>query len=109
MGSPNDLLHGTLDVLVLKTLSWGAMHGYGIARWIETHTGGVLGIEDAALYKCLHRLMRAGAIDAEWGISETNRKARFYRLTPQGRAQLRAESRTWREFAGAIFQVLDLA
>lgn len=109
MRAPNDLLHGTLDALVLKTLSWGPMHGYGISRWIENQTGGILGIQDAALYKCLHRLQRAGAIAADWGVSDNGRKARFYRLTAKGRAQLRAETTTWRAFAGAIFHVLDLA
>ncbi|HEX7122747.1 MAG TPA: PadR family transcriptional regulator [Gemmatimonadaceae bacterium] len=107
--SPNDLLHGTLDVLVLKTLSWGPMHGYGITRWIETQTRGVLTIEDAALYKALHRLQRDGAITSEWGVSENNRKARYYRLTARGRQRLRAELETWRAYAGAVGQVLDPA
>jgi transcriptional regulator len=105
--NPIDLLHGTLDVLVLKTLSWGPMHGYGISRWIEDRTRGVLEIEDAALYKSLHRLERAGSIEAEWGVSENNRKAKFYRLTPRGRQDLRAESNTWRQYAAAIFSVLE--
>jgi transcriptional regulator len=104
---PIDLLHGTLDVLVLKTLSWGPMHGYGISRWIEDRTRGVLEIEDAALYKSLHRLERAGSVDAEWGVSENNRKAKYYRLTPRGRQDLRAESNTWRQYAAAIFSVLE--
>jgi PadR family transcriptional regulator PadR len=106
---PIDMLHGTLDVLVLKTLSWGPTHGYGISRWIEERTRGVLEIEDAALYKSLHRLERGGSIEAEWGVSENNRKAKFYRLTPRGRQQLRAESNTWRQYAEAIFNVLDPA
>ena len=104
---PIDLLHGTLDVLVLKTLSWGPMHGYGISRWIEERTRGVLEIEDAALYKALHRLERAGSIEAEWGVSDNNRKAKFYRLTTRGRQDLRAESNTWRQYATAIFTVLE--
>ena len=106
---PIDMLHGTLDVLVLKTLSWGPMHGYGISRWIEERTRGVLEIEDAALYKSLHRLERGGSIEAEWGVSENNRKAKFYRLTTRGRQQLRAESNTWRQYAEAIFSVLETA
>ena len=106
---PIDLLHGTLDVLVLKTLSWGAMHGYGISRLIEERTRGVLEIEDAALYKSLHRLERAGAIEAEWGVSDNNRKAKFYTLTPRGRQELRAEASTWRQYAAAIFSVLESA
>jgi transcriptional regulator len=104
---PIDLLHGTLDVLVLKTLSWEPMHGYGISRWIEERTRGVLEIEDAALYKALHRLERAGAVEAEWGLSENNRKAKFYKLTPRGRQELRAEANTWRQYATAIFSVLE--
>ena len=106
---PIDMLHGTLDVLVLKTLSWGPMHGYGISRWIEERTRGVLEIEDAALYKSLHRLERGGSIEAEWGVSENNRKAKFYRLTVRGRQQLRAESNIWRQYAAAIFSVLETA
>jgi transcriptional regulator len=106
---PNDLLHGTLDLLVLKTLSWGPTHGYGIARAIEQRTGGVLGIEDAALYKALHRLRRIGAIDSEWGVSDNNRKARYYRLTPRGRRELHAESDTWRVFTAAVTGMLETA
>jgi transcriptional regulator len=106
---PSDLLHGTLDLLVLKTLSWGPTHGYGISRAIEQRTGGVLDIEDAALYKALHRLRRIGAIDSEWGLSDNNRKARYYRLTPRGRRELSAESDTWRKFAGAVTGMLETA
>ena len=106
---PIDLLHGTLDVLLLKALSWGPMHGYGIAQLIEERTRGVLEIEDAALYKALHRLERSGAIEAAWGVSENNRRAKFYRLTTRGRQELRAESNTWREYAAAIFRVLETA
>jgi PadR family transcriptional regulator, regulatory protein PadR len=104
---PIDLLHGTLDVLLLKTLSWGPMHGYGIAQLIEERTRGVLEIEDAALYKALHRLERSGAVEAAWGVSENNRRAKYYRLTTRGRQELRAESNTWREYATAIFRVLE--
>ena len=106
---PIDLLHGTLDVLVLKTLASGPMHGYGISRFIDERTRGVLEIEDAALYKSLHRLERDGSIEAEWGLSENNRKAKYYRLTPRGRQELRAEVNTWREYASAIFSVLETA
>jgi transcriptional regulator len=107
--APVDLLHGTLDVLVLKTLSWGPMHGYGIARWIEQQTRGVLSIEDAALYKALHRLEQGGAIGAEWGTSENNRRAKYYSLTPRGRQELRAELSTWRQYAAAVTGVLEIA
>ena len=103
----SDLLHGTLDVLVLKTLSWGAMHGYAIAEWIEQHGGGDLVIVDAALYKALHRLQEAGAIDSEWGYSENNRRAKYYSLTPRGRAHLRTEAATWRRYASAVGRILE--
>ena len=104
----SDLLHGTLDVLVLKTLSWGPMHGYTIAEWIEQRGDGELVIVDAALYKALHRLEDAGAIDAEWGLSENNRRAKYYSLTPRGRAQLRAETAVWRRYANAVGRILEV-
>ncbi len=103
----NDLLHGTLDVLVLKTLSWGPMHGYAIAQWIEERTRGDLEIVDAALYKALHRLAEGGAIDAEWGLSDNNRRAKYYSLTPRGRQMLKAEAATWRRYANAVVRVLE--
>jgi PadR family transcriptional regulator PadR len=103
----NDLLHGTLDVLVLKTLSWDAMHGYAIAKWIEQQTRGELEIVDAALYKSLHRLEQGGAIASEWGLSENNRRAKYYSLSPRGRALLKAEAATWRRYATAVFRVLE--
>jgi transcriptional regulator len=108
-GGPLDLLQGTLDVLILKTLSWAPMHGYGVSRWIRQRTDGVLGIEDAALYQALHRLERRGWIEAEWGLSENNRRAKFYQLTADGRKQLRAEASTWRRYAEAVFKVLETA
>jgi PadR family transcriptional regulator, regulatory protein PadR len=104
-----DLLQGTLDVLVLKTLSWGPRHGYAIARWIRQTTDEVLRIEEGALYPALHRMERRGWIEAEWGISENNRKAKFYQLTSRGRAQLRAESTTWSRYAAAVAKVLQTA
>ena len=103
----SDLLHGTLDVLVLKTLSWGSMHGYAISEWIEQRGGGDLVIVDAALYKALHRLEDAGAIESEWGLSDNNRKAKYYSLTARGRAQLRAETATWRRYASAVGRILE--
>jgi transcriptional regulator len=102
----SDLLHGTLDVLVLKTLSGAPMHGYAIAEWIEHHGGGDLVIVDAALYKALHRLEQNGAIAAEWGVSANNRRAKYYSLTARGRAQLRAEAETWRRYAAAVGRIL---
>ena len=103
----SDLLHGTLDVLILKTLSWGTMHGYAVAEWIERRGQGELVIVDAALYKALHRLEDAGAISSEWGLSENNRRARFYSLTTRGRAQLRAEAATWKRYAVAVGRILE--
>ena len=102
-----DLLQGTLDVLVLRTLAWGEMHGYAVSRWIRDRTDGVLEIEDAPLYKALHRLERAGYVAARWGVSENNRRARWYRLTPQGRQHLRAQESVWRRYAEAVFKVLE--
>ncbi|HTD59182.1 MAG TPA: PadR family transcriptional regulator [Gemmatimonadaceae bacterium] len=103
----SDLLHGTLDVLILKTLSWGTMHGYAIAEWIGQRGQGELVIVDAALYKALHRLEDAGAISSEWGFSDNNRRARFYSLTARGRTQLRAESATWKRYAQAVERILE--
>ena len=102
-----DLLQGTVDILVLQTLAWGPMHGYAVASWIRQRTDGVLELEDAPLYKALHRLERHGYVEAEWGLSENNRRARFYQLTPAGRRQLRAEAATWRRYAEAVFKVLE--
>src|SRR6476620_9414839 len=106
---PMDLLQGTLDVLILKTLSWEAMHGYAISRWIRQRTDQVLSVEDAALYQALHRLERKGLIESEWGLSENNRRAKYYQLTPAGRTQLRAETSEWRQYDEAVFKVLETA
>jgi len=103
----NDLLHGTLDVLVLKALSWTPMHGYAIVTWIEQRARGELTIVDAALYKSLHRLEKEGNVASEWGLSENNRRARYYSLTARGRQALRAEAATWRRYAGAVARVLE--
>lgn len=103
----NDLLHGTLDVLVLKTLSWRPMHGYDITTWIERNSGQELDIVDATLYKSLHRLEAAGAVTAAWGLSENNRRAKYYSLTPKGRRLLQTELATWRRYVGAVSGVLE--
>ncbi|MGH7483215.1 MAG: PadR family transcriptional regulator [Longimicrobiales bacterium] len=103
------LLKGTLDLLVLKTLSWGPTHGYGIASWLEQRSGGTLGIEDSALYQSLHRLEGRRLVEAEWGVTENNRRARFYRLTLAGRESLRAESRTWLRYTEFVSGVLALS
>ena len=106
---PLDLLQGTLDVLILRTLAWEPTHGYGVSRWIRERTAGTIEIEDAPLYKALHRLEKDGAVAAEWGVSENNRKARYYRITPAGRRLLRAEEASWREYAAAMSRVLGAA
>ena len=103
---PNDRLQGTLDILLLKTLSWGPRHGYAIARWIEGVTDDVLRIEEGSLYPALHRLERRGWVASEWGLTDTRRRAKFYRLTAQGRAQLGAEVTTWETFTAAVGKVL---
>jgi PadR family transcriptional regulator PadR len=103
---PLPLLQGTLDALILKTLSRGPRHGYAIARWLEEATEDALQIEEGSLYPALYRMERRGWIEAEWGISELNRKAKFYRLTPAGRAQLEAETAQWESFTAAVSKVL---
>jgi len=102
----NSLLHGTLEALILKTLVTGPRHGYAIARWIEETTDELLQIEEGSLYPALYRMERKGSIEAEWGMSELNRKAKLYKLTPQGRQQLKAETEQWARFASAVSKVL---
>jgi transcriptional regulator len=101
-----DLLQGTLDVLVLKALSWGARHGHAVASWIRATTDDDLNIEDGALYTSLHRLEKRGLIESEWGLSDNNRKAKYYELTDGGRAALRQEAARWSRYAEAVFKVL---
>jgi transcriptional regulator len=101
------LLQGTLDVLVLQALSAGPQHGYAVSRWVRDRTGGALTIEDAPLYKALHRLEHAGAVAAEWGVTGQNRRARYYRLTAKGRQRLQKEADAWRRYASAVSSVLD--
>ena len=105
----NDLLHGSLDVLVLKALAWGPKHGCAIVDWIGERTRGELAIVDVALYKSLHRLEAAGSVDAEWGLSANNRRAKYYALTGKGRRALTAEADVWRRYARAVTAVLDAA
>jgi PadR family transcriptional regulator, regulatory protein PadR len=102
----NDHLHGALDALVLKTLSWGPRHGYAIARWLEDTTGEVLQIEEGSLYPALYRLEKRGLVAAEWGVSELGRRAKTYRLTPRGRTELRRQTEDWARFAAAVSTVL---
>ena len=102
-----EVLRGTLDMLILKAVSWGPVHGYAVARWIEQATNDVLRIEEGSLYPALHRLETRGWIAATWGTSENNRRAKFYILTAKGRAQLRLETATWTRFAYAVFAALE--
>jgi PadR family transcriptional regulator PadR len=103
-----DLLKGTLDVLILKALTWGPRHGYAVARWIEDATTGTLQIEEGALYHALHRLEKREWVTSEWGVSDTNRRAKYYTLTRAGRQQLIAQSVTWTRYAEAVFAALRI-
>jgi transcriptional regulator len=104
-----DLVQGTLDMLVLKTLARGAMHGYGITEFIQSTSNDVLRVEEGALYPALHRLELRGLLASEWGVSENNRRAKYYRLTGAGRKQLAAESERWNRMTAAIALVMDTA
>ena len=99
-------LQGTLDVLVLKALAWGPRHGYGVASWIRETTEAALSLEEGALYTALHRLERRGWVESEWGVSENNRRAKYYRLTQGGRRELGEGTRDWTAYAEAVFKVL---
>jgi transcriptional regulator len=101
-----DLLQGTLDLLVLQTLAGGARHGYQIARAIKERSEDVLQVEEGALYPALHRIEARGWIEASWGLSENNRRAKFYGLTPEGRAALEEQSRHWDEYVAAVARVM---
>lgn len=104
-----DLLRGTLDVLILKTLSWGPRHGYAVARWIRDTTGAELAVDDGALYTALHRMEDRGWLASEWGLTDQQRRAKFYTLTPAGRRELRARTEQWTRYADAVFRVLRTA
>lgn len=104
-----DLLQGTLDLLILKALTWGPKHGYAVASWVRDTTDDKLKVEEGALYTALHRMEQRGWLDSEWGLSENNRKAKYYQLTAQGRKQLRLQTERWTEYAGAVFKVLRTA
>ena len=103
------LLKGTLDLLVLKALTWGEMHGFGIASWLETNSAGALGVDDSALYQALHRLEGRGFVGADWGVTENNRRARYYRLTVAGKRHLKAQTDTWLRYTETVTAVLTLA
>lgn len=105
-GRSKDRIYGTLEALVLKTLAVGPRHGYGIARWIEESTSGVIQVEEGSLYPALYRMEKRGWIQAEWSVSELNRRVKVYQLTPDGRRQLRAETTEWERFATAVSGIL---
>jgi PadR family transcriptional regulator len=109
MGDKPDLLQGTLDMLILKTLARGAMHGYGVAEFIQETSEDVLRVEEGALYPALHRLEIRGLLAAEWGVSENNRRAKFYRLTAAGRKHLAAESERWSRMTAAVARIMQPA
>jgi PadR family transcriptional regulator, regulatory protein PadR len=109
MADPLPLVKGTLDVLVLKALSWAPMHGFEITAWLEGRSGGALGVQDSALYQALHRLEARGLAAAEWGVTPNNQRARYYRLTPAGRAHLTAETAQWVRYAETVTDILTTA
>ena len=103
------LLRGTLHVLILQTVADGELHGYGIVAQIAERSGGLLSIEDGALYQALHRMQERGWLDSEWGHAENGKRARFYRLTAEGRRRLKLETESWKAYAAAVFAVLSPA
>ena len=105
--TPPEMLQGTVDILILRTLAWEPMHGYAISRWLDARSDGVLSVDGAALYQALHRLENRKWVSASWGLSENNRKAKYYTLTAAGKAQLRAESAVWKSYADAVAKVLS--
>ena len=109
MGDDLNLLRGTLDLLILKALAWGPRHGYAVVEWIGQTSGDELTVEDGALYQALHRLEARGAVAASWGLSDNNRKAKYYRLTPAGRRTLGAQADQWERYARAVGRVLRAA
>ena len=100
------LVKGTLDILVLKALSWTPMHGFEITRWVEARSGGALDVRDSALYQALHRLEERGLVVAEWGVTDNNQRARYYRLTKAGRTRLAAETAQWVRYATTVSDIL---
>src|SRR5215813_5061748 len=102
-----DVIRGTLDVLILKTLSWGALHGYAITETIQRQTDNAILVEEGALYPALYRMKAKGWIESEWGLSENNRRAKYYTLTAEGRRRLHAESKSWKAYAESVSKILD--
>lgn len=106
MTEPTEVLKGTLDLMILKALSGGAMHGYGVVEWLKRTTHATLQVEDGAMYPALHRLQRKGWISGRWGVTENNRRAKYYELTELGRQQLRRELASWARFSEAVWKVV---
>jgi PadR family transcriptional regulator PadR len=109
MSGAMTIVRGTLDLLVLKALSWGPMHGFEITEWLEQRSGGRLDVEDSALYQALQRLEGKGMLSAEWGVTGNNRQARYYKLTAAGRALLREQTASWVEYSKAVTGILTTA
>ena len=103
------VLKGTLDLLVLRALSWTPMHGFEIVTWLERAGNGSLDLEDSALYQAVYRLEERGYLEAEWGVTENNRRARYYKITSAGRAYLRAETKNWMQYANTVTSILSAA
>jgi PadR family transcriptional regulator PadR len=103
------LVRGTVDLLVLKALSWGPRHGFGISSWLAEHSDGTLTIEDSAMYQVLHRLEERDLVEAQWAMTENNRRARYYRITPQGRRYLRGEIESWLQRSRSVTSILTLS
>jgi len=103
------LVQGTVDVLILRAVARGSLHGYAVSQWIRERSRGALAVEDAALYQALHRLERKGWVEADWGLSDTGRRVRFYELTPAGRKRLKTDVADLRRYVAALFLVLDTA
>jgi PadR family transcriptional regulator, regulatory protein PadR len=107
IASSMNLLQGTLDLLVLKAMVFGPRHGYEVARWVRETTDGTLEVDDGALYTALHRIEKRGWVEAEWGVAESGRRAKFYSLTRPGRKQMNAETNAWTRYVEAVFKVLQ--
>jgi transcriptional regulator len=103
------VLKGTLDLLVLRALSWSPMHGFEIVSWLERAAGGSLDVDDSALYQAVYRLEERGLLAAEWGVTENNRRARYYKITTAGRTHLRTETRSWMKYAKTVTTILTVA
>src|SRR5919202_4708396 len=103
------VVKGTLDILVLRAPSWAPMHGFEITAWLEARSGGRLEVDDSALYQALYRMEQRGLVHAEWGVTENNRRARYYRATAAGRAHLRAETARWLDYAATVTDILTAA